>query len=340
VDDSGNYLPHLLPVDQTLHWANPTQVCAHEMSGTDCEGVDQGPYTGPVPIVTHLHGAHVEEHSDGYPTSWYLPAANDVPEGYATIGSRFADSGIERGLGYVVYEYRNDQRATTLWYHDHTLGITRLNVYAGPVGFYLLRGGDRDLTDGELPSGSYEIPFAIQDKSFNEDGSLFFPDHRAFFEGLEADQLQIPFTPDLTRQGERSDVARIWNPEFFGNTMVVNGKTWPYLNVEPRRYRFRFLNGSDSRFVILKNDNDLPFWQIGSDGGFLPQPVELGQLLLGPAERADVIVDFSGLAAGTEVTLLNLGPDEPFGGGEPGVDFDPADPGTTGQVMQFRVIEA
>jgi FtsP/CotA-like multicopper oxidase with cupredoxin domain len=132
-------------------------------------------------------------------------------------------------------------------------------------------------------------------------------------------------------------VSPIWNPEFFGNVMVVNGVSWPYLDVEQRRYRFRFLNGCNSRFLILKMDNGLPFHQIGADGGFLPAPVMLNQLLMAPAERADVIVDFTNVPVGTLITMLNLAPDEPFGGGEPGGDFDVADPGTTGQVMQFRV---
>src|SRR5262249_5410476 len=116
---------------------------------------------------------------------------------------------------------------------------------------------------------------------------------------------------------------------------------WPFLNVEQRRYRFRFLNACDSRFLMLKLSRaGLPFWQIGADGGFLPAPVQLDQLLMAPAERADVIVDFTGAPLGTEIVLLNVGPDEPFGGGVPGVDFDSADPASTGQVMQFRVVSA
>jgi FtsP/CotA-like multicopper oxidase with cupredoxin domain len=130
--------------------------------------------------------------------------------------------------------------------------------------------------------------------------------------------------------------------------MVVNGRTWPYLNVEPRRYRFRCLNGCNSRFLILKMVTNslatrpasaaLPFWQIGADGGFLPAPVQLTQLLMAPAERADVIVDFTGLPVGTEIYLINEGPDEPFGGGVPAMDFPAADPATTGQVMKFVVV--
>ena len=343
VDSYGNYLPHLLPVDQTLHWANPPGGYA----GRDMRPMlmsTPGPYRGPVPIVTHVHGAHAGQESDGYAEAWYLPAATNIPSGYARTGTfydqfvRSSNLGALWGPGAAVFEYPNDQRAATLWYHDHTLGMTRLNVYAGPAGFYLLRGGPDDVMPGILPAPpAYEIPIAIQDRSFERDGSLFYPDNRAFFEGLKPSQLQIPFIPEYACGGE-SDVPPIWNPEFFGNTIVVNGRTWPYLNVERRRYRLRLLNGCNSRFLILKFDRDLPFWQIGAEGGFLPRPVKLYQLLMAPAERADVIVDFREAPGNTTVTLLNLGPDKPFGGGTPGVDFDPADPATTGQVMEFRVM--
>jgi FtsP/CotA-like multicopper oxidase with cupredoxin domain len=354
VDASGNYLAHLLPVDQTVHWANPPG----GDGGRDGHGMDPTPYTGPVPIVTHLHGGHSSEESDGYPEAWYLPAANNIPSGYARVGS-FYDTFRSKAEGLLgqpwtpgsaVFEYDNDQRAATMWYHDHTLGMTRSNVYAGPAGFYLLRGGPSDAVGGRLPGPAptlgdrpgtryYEIPIAIQDRSFNADGSLFYPDNRAFFEGLDPAQLQIPFIPEDACGGP-SDISPIFNPEFFGNTMVVNGKTWPFLEVEQRRYRFRFLNGCNSRFLLLELSNELPFWQIGTEGGFLPAPLEVERLLLGPAERADVIVDFTNVGVGTEIILKNLGPDEPFGGGEPPGDFDQADPETTGQVMQFRVVPA
>jgi FtsP/CotA-like multicopper oxidase with cupredoxin domain len=350
VDEHGNYLPHLLAVDQTLHWANPP-------GPIDTRGTEQDPYTGPVPIVTHVHGAHVTQESDGYPEAWYLPDANNIPAGYATVGSFYDqyagefynEYGVDWEPGTSVFQYPNDQRATTLWYHDHSLGMTRLNVYAGPAGFYIIRGGPDDEVTGILPGPApkatdkgakkyYEIPIAIQDRSFNADGSLFYPDNRAFFEGLEPNQLKIPFIPEKACDGT-SDVSPIWNPEFFGNTMVVNGRSWPYLEVEPRRYRIRFLNGCNSRFLILKMSNDMPIYQIGAEGGFLPdEPVMLDEMLMAPAERADVIVDFTDYEVGTEITLLNFGPDEPYGGGTPGVDFDPADPGTTGQVMKFKVV--
>ena len=176
---------------------------------------------------------------------------------------------------------------------------------------------------GADPFGtSYEIPLAIQDRSFNADGSLFYPDTRAFF-----DDFVGPYVP-------ATDVAPIWNPEFFGNCMVVNGRTWPYLDVEPRRYRFRLLNGCQSRFLILKfSDPKADVWQIGCEGGFLRAPVRLTEILMSPAERADVIVDFSKVKVGTNLTLLNRGPDAPFGGG----GFRRDDPQSTGLVMQFRL---
>jgi bilirubin oxidase len=366
---TGKFLPHLFPVDQTLHWANPPKDCIDGMGTSDCRGQSPLPYTGPVPIVPHLHGAHVGPDSDGYPESWWLPAAANIPAGYATTGTRFDQfDKTNTTPGSAVYQYPNDQRATALWYHDHSLGLTRLNVYAGPVGFYLLRGGSSDTMPGVLPGPGpaqgdppgmqyYEIPIAIQDKTFSIDGSRFvYPDNRAYFEALLASQLQIPFIPSPATGGI-SDVSPLWNPEFFANTMVVNGKTWPTTTVEPRRYRFRFLNGCDSRFLILKLYSGAPpetlidpvtgaglpvtpthsFWQIGSDGGFLPAPVQLNELLMGPAERVDAIVDFTGLPVGGVIYVVNDSPDEPFGWGVPGTDFPVADRAGTGQVMKFVV---
>ncbi len=339
---TGEFLPHLLPVDPTLHWANPPGgTTGRDMRPEFAE--TPGPYLGPVPIVTHLHGGErTPQESDGFAEAWYLPAASNIPEGFATAGTYYDAFRESSPLGEAwepgasVFEYPNEQRASTLWYHDHTLGMTRVNVYAGPAGFYLLRGGPDD-RPGVLPGPApalgdrpgtpyYEIPIAIQDRTFGDDGSLFYPNSRRLFDGFAG-----PYIPG-------SDISPIWNPEFFGDAMVVNGRTWPFLEVEQRRYRFRFLNGCNARFLILRLSNGLPFWQIGSEGGFLPVPVELEQLLLAPAERADVIVDFARVPVGTEVVLLNLGPDEPFGGGVPGEDFPAANPDTTGQVMQLRVV--
>jgi bilirubin oxidase len=358
VDATGKHLEHLLPVDQTLHWANPPG----GTTGRDSHGVDPERYRGPVPIITHVHGAHVQPDSDGYPEAWYLPAANDIPPTYATRGTHFGQiPGAPDVPGAATFQYRNDQPSTTLWYHDHTLGMTRANVYAGPAGFFLIREpsdaflrlpGPAPLP-GQDPNGNalvrrltHEIPIVVQDRSFNDDGSLFYPGNRDFFEGLPFGTLAslgIDFTPV-----NGSDVPPIWNPEFFGNTMVVNGNTWPKLEVEQRKYRLRLLNGSNSRFLILRFENErLSFHQIGAEQGFLPRSVTLKRLLMAPAERADVIVDFSHVRAGTRIVLENVGPDEPFGGGVPCVDglvlgqtcdFLPADPATTGVVMAFDVV--
>jgi len=371
VDMNGNYLPHLLPVDPTLHWANPPQGTVPEVNGLGPRdsrptfSSTPGPYTGPVPIVTHLHGStDVGDESDGYAEAWYLPAADNIPAGYATEGTWYsffagkaaANYGATWEPGFATFQYPNPDRAATKWYHDHTLGMTRLNVYAGPAGFYIIRGGpagDKAVLDSRTsttavlpgpaprdgdkfpPNKTYrEIPIAIQDRAFNTDGSLFYPDTRTFFDGIVE-----PYIPD-------GPFAPMWNPEFFGNMIMVNGNTWPFLTVQQQRYRFRFLNGCQSRFLILDFDQipDVEVWAIGNEGGFLSAPVSLtatngNRLLMGLAERADLIVDFTNVPLGNHV-LRNVGPDEPFGGGEPDGDFDVSDPDTTGQIMQFRVVPA
>ncbi|MFO7555480.1 MAG: multicopper oxidase domain-containing protein [Desulfobacterales bacterium] len=374
-DASGDYLPHILPVDPTLHWANPPGGTAERDMRPDFTGKTYVPltdftdpdtqytqYTGPVPIVTHVHGAvGVGDESDGYAEAWYLPAANDIPDGYAEVGTWYdffadkAEAGYGEiwGPGFATFMYPNENRPSTIWYHDHALGMTRLNVYAGPAGFYILRGrgnsvidkrtGSKAVLPGPAPKKNdkfppnktyYEIPIAIQDRAFNTDGSLFYPDTREFF-----DEIASPYIPD-------GEFSPIWNPEFFGNMMMVNGNTWPFQTVEQQRYRFRFLNGCQSRFLIL-DFNDIPgveVWAIGNEGGYLAAPVNLtatngNRLLMGLAERADLMVDFTNVPVGNYV-LGNVGPDEPFGGGVPGVDFDLADPDSTGQVMEFRVVPA
>ena len=348
-DGAGHFVPHLLPVDPTLHWANPPGGQAGRDSRPTFTATP-GPYRGPVPISVHVHGMeHVTDWSDGYAEAWFLPDAADIPTGYATVGTwrdffaaKAAAAGLAWSPGRAVSRYPNSQVPSTLWYHDHVLGMTRLNVYAGPAGFWLLRS--EDPADNPTVAGSgvpavlpgpapqtgeaaqtshHEIPLAIQDRSFHDDGSLFYPDSRAFFDGYSG-----PYVPE-------SEVPPMWNPEFFGNCMVVNGRTWPFLEVEPRRYRFRILNGCNSRFLILRVDHQpTPIWKIGNEAGYLPAPQRVRDVLLAPAERADLVVDFSVVPFGSTITLLNRGPDSPFGGG----GFRPADPRTTGRVMQFRVV--
>lgn len=220
-----------------------------------------------VRTVVHLHGGHVAPESDGFPEATLLPGQS------------------------AVFDYPNRQLAATLWYHDHALGITRLNMYMGLAGFYLIRSANERVFN--LPAENYEIPLLIQDRSFNPDGSLAYPEE--------------------------------WQPEFFGECVLVNGKVWPYLEVRPRKYRFRLLNGSNTRSYVLAFDSGQPFYQIGTDGGFLSEPVELTALTLAPAERADVIVDFSQRAG--EVMLTNSA-------------LQPGDGAGLREVLQFRVTGA
>ena len=259
-----NNLPnrHLLQdaIDNTLHGDEPGE-----------------PF---VRTVVHLHGAKVQPDSDGYPEAWFT-------NGFAKTGPFFENR---------VYQYPNDQQATTLWYHDHALGTTRLNVMTGLTGFYLIRDNDEDALN--LPRGEFEIPLMIQDRAFNEDGSLFYP----------LQDLDEPPTND-------TEIPPVWVPEFFGDTVLVNGKVWPFLEVEPRKYRFRILNASNARFYHLtlkeadRNNQatDRPgpvFKQIGSDGGLLPAPVAQRDLTIGIAERFDVVIDFSDVA-GRNFVLTN-----------------------------------
>lgn len=281
---------HLLPVDPTIHWANPNNIAEPEPPFPPFPpGFPQA--QEPVPTVTHLHGGEVRSDFDGGPTSWFTANEEIIGPGFFT----------------TCYKYPNEQQPATLWYHDHVLGITRLNVYTGLAGFYLLRDPD-DKIAPLLPEKDYEIPIVIQDRSFYEDGSLRFP-----------------------HTGINPDIHPYWLPEFVGDIIVVNGKTWPNLDVERRQYRFRLLNGSNARFYRLKLSNQQSFIQIGTDGGYLPFPVELSELVIAPGERADILIDFSLLAPGTRVILLNDA-NTPF------PDGDPVDPNTTGQIMQFSVV--
>ena len=251
------------------------------------------PPTPAVRTVPHLHGARSRSESDGLPEKWFTPENS------------------------VLYDYPNSQQAATLWYHDHAAGITRLNVYAGLSGFYLLRD-DEERSMG-LPTGDYEIPLLLQDRTLDDKGQLVYSP-----------------TFDDGQKPPRS----LWAPELFGDLPVVNGAIYPYLDVEPRHYRLRVLNGANARFFNLffnlaKSPTDIPslvpFHQIGTDGGFLPGPVALNKLLLAPAERADLIVDFSGLD-GKTVTLSNDAP-TPYPGWGLVTPHHPA----LYELMQFRV---
>jgi spore coat protein A len=285
VGPSGAPLPHLLPIDTTIHWA---------LMDAD----PQYPANG-VPIVTHLHGGHNRSESDGLPDAWFTPSS---PATGRLTGRLFNE----------IYAYDNDQEAATLWYHDHALGITRLNVFAGLAGFYILRDDNEDalVAANHLPTGPYEVPMVIQDRMFDAFGQLLYP-----------------FAREEMGEGPEPSVL----PEFFGDFILVNGQAWPYLDVEPRQYRFRLLNGSDSRFYDLFLGSGQPFHQIGTDDGLLESPVALNRLTIGPGERHDVILDFSDPGLWGRTVVLRNNARSPFPMG------DTVDPGTTGQIMAFRI---
>ena len=172
--------------------------------------------------------------------------------------------------------YPSAQDAALLFYHDHAMGINRLNIYAGLLGFFIVRDPRED--DLHLPSGAYEIPLMISDRLFTRDGQLFYP-----------------VSPDPERP---------WVPEVFGDAILVNGKLLPYHDVEPRKYRLRLMNGSNGRFYRFELSNRAPFQVIANDQALLPAPVEVHRLPLAPAERADIVVDFAPFA-GSNVMLVS-----------------------------------
>jgi len=263
----------------TVTWINDLRVAeTGELRQQHALTVDEclhGPnISGQTPlVVTHLHGGKVPPGSDGYPEDAFAP-----------------------GEQSPVYTYPNIQPAATLWYHDHALGITRLNVMMGLAGFYLIRDDEEAALN--LPGGEHEMPLVIQDRSFNSDGSLNYPE--------------------------------MWHEHFFGDVTLVNGKVWPYLEVERGKYRFRVLNGSNSRAYTLSLSSGATFWQIGSDLGLLEAPVPLTDVTLLPGERADLIVDFFAYPVGEEIVLTNSAP-APYPG-VPGVGVIP-------EVMKFIVTD-
>jgi spore coat protein A len=285
VTGSNEPLPHLLPVDTSIHWAY--------------DSISNGSRYG-VPVVTHLHGGHTESASDGLPDAWFSP-------NFALKGPGFIKGDV------LPYHYSNTQQAATIWYHDHALGITRLNVYAGLAGYYLITDPNEMQLQatGKLPAAPYDLGLAIQDRMFTGNGQLFYP---SVSEEAEAGQ---PLPSIL--------------PEFFGDFILVNGMAWPVLDVEPRQYRFRVLNGSDSRFYNLFLSSNQVIQQIGTDNGLLPTAVPLAQMLLGPGERKDIVLDFSNPALWGQTIILHNNAKTPFPKGSP------VDPRTTGRIMAFKV---
>jgi FtsP/CotA-like multicopper oxidase with cupredoxin domain len=292
--------PHMFPVDPTIHWANPNN---YPMPKAPFPSYPPGfpEAQSPVPLVTHLHGGEVQSYYDGTPEEWFT--SNGIH------GSAY--STLERtDPNAAVYYYPNMQQPTTLWYHDHALGITRINMMAGLAGFYFIRDPNStvDYVAPMFPAGKYEMPLMIQDRTFYADGSLYFP--------------TVSVNPS---------VYPYWSDGFLGDTIMVNGKVWPNMNVNKGQYRFRILDASNARIYSLsffdtQTNTALPFIQIGSDGGYLKAPVTLTELIISPSERVDILVDFSGLASGTKILLKNSA----LTGG-------PSEAQTVGQIMQFTV---
>jgi FtsP/CotA-like multicopper oxidase with cupredoxin domain len=319
---------HLLPVDESLHWCY--SLPGYEQYSIANDGV---------PIVSHLHGGHTDFQYDGNPEFFFSP-------GFAVRGPQFVDK---------TYLYDNSQPAGNLWYHDHALGITRLNVYAGLAGFYFLRDkldtGDWKNKLG-LPAWPYEKAYAIQDRMFLETGQLFYPAYPgdpayADFitgEGVTLTSPEFPDNPNNVAGFNGGGPTAL--AEFFGDHMVVNGVIWPYEEVEPRNYRLHLLNGTDSRFMAIQLfevpsgdenfDNtiqQLSFDVIGSDQGLASSPTTVQTLLSEPGSRYDIIVDFKNVTFGNRVIMKNIGGDEPFGGDIPG----PQVFGETDRIMAFDV---
>ena len=286
---ASNVLP-LLPIDQTLDWANP--------AGTDCASTPDvcfAPYNGDeIPVAAHLHGGEVAPSYDGGPDAWFT-------QGNASTGPGFPGN---------TYEYPNEQQESTIWFHDHALGITRLNVYAGLAGVYPIIDPDNPPLPAMPAFPQYDIPLILQDRSFDTNGQIFY-------------NLASNPQPNPT-------VHPYWIPEFIGDTIVVNGKTWPNLDVEPRQYRFRLVNGSNARFYDLKMNRGVKFIVIATDDGYLQTAISTSNVVIGPGERYEVIVDFSKKRQGQKVVMTNSAR-TPFPGGE-----KPTRNGTD-TVMQFTV---
>ncbi|VAW57633.1 Multicopper oxidase [hydrothermal vent metagenome] len=329
-------LPHLLPVDGNLHWA-------YSLSpDISANGIDYRQFSiakDGVPLVPHVHGGKNDSSFDGNPEYFFSPY-NKV------TGPRYITNSYEYGGSDW------NETAGMMWYHDHALGLTRLNVYAGLSGFFTLRDDyDTGKTNNlaGLPADPYELGYLVQDRMFRNTGELFypaFPNDPAYSDFITDEGVVLP--SDLFPGGGPTALA-----EFFGDHIVVNGVIWPKANVEKRQYRIRFLNGSDSRFMRLKlrvitggasNPTatdpsvgyELPFYVVGSDQGLRATEAQVNEVDFIPAERLDLVIDFKNVQQGDRVIVENILGDSPFGGDLPG----PADlfpDRRTDRIMAFDV---
>lgn len=232
-------------------------------------GVDNGNYLGPT--IKATSGRAVKVHMVNNltePTSLHLHGAHVAAESDGGPMDLVAP-GASRD-----YTYPNNQSARTQWYHDHAMDQTATHVYKGMAGMYLI--SDPQETALNLPSGANDVPLVLQDRQFNSDGTLAYNQNSSSI-----------------RDG------------FMGDTQLVNGAPQPFFKVGTRKVRFRVLNGSNGRYYTLKLSNGKPIIQVGNEGGLFSAPISSSSIALAPAERADIVIDFSQIAVGTSVTLQN-----------------------------------
>jgi spore coat protein A len=323
-------------------------------------------------IVTHVHGAHVPDDSDGYAAAWFTP--NFALTGPGWLASTYGPQG--------TYRYPMDQEAATIWYHDHAMGTTHTNTQMGLAGFFPITDANEQalIAANILPTGAYELGFALQDRMFDTNGQFAMPDYPVYdlfsmttntitgctltVDGLAdpatctrldwmkdpADGHLVPYVqghPFLTHPSGINAGAPFpaagTTLEYFGNMPVVNGVTYGKYDVEPRVYRMRFIGGTDSRTWVMQlvtrgTGTVIPFWQIGSEQGFLNNPVPRDTMDLMPGERLDVLVDLTGIPPGTKIVMQNIGPDSPYGG--PATLLDPAYVPSVDipEILEFNVI--
>ena len=291
--------------------------------------------TGPYPLgtVIQVAGLVYENLANAWAPSVITPFSEGTLVLNEADGLNYAVSGatwIPAAKDRASYVYPNGQEAAAIWFHDHMLGATRLNVYAGIAGGYVLIDPAMPLAPGLHPLGLNDtvlgtnpltdptlltVPLIIQDRMFDTNGQLYFPNV-----GINPEH---PF----------------WVPEFVGDTIAVNGKVWPFMAVQPKRYRFIFLNGSNARSYELYLPKGPSLAVIGTDQGYLQTPQIINpnakagnKLTMMPGERYEVIIDF-GLFAGKNFILTNTAR-TPWVGGAP------VQGTTTGRIMQFRVAPA
>ena len=222
----------------------------------------------PVPVSTHLHGGRTPPGSDGYPTDLIMPKKT---EDHSMGGHGSMDMGGSRH--FKDYTYPLEQRAATLWYHDHRMDFTGPQVWRGLAGFHIIRDEEEDALP--LPKGEKDIPLMICDRSFDRDGSFLYPS----------------LDPSLQ---DKPGVENDYMDGVLGDTILVNGAPWPVLEVSNTKYRFRILNASNARrYELALQPGNAPFVQVGSDGGLLGAPIPHRTITIAQAERFDVVIDFS-----------------------------------------------